>query len=145
MNEDHSKNSERLAFGMSAASALIMVACISGLPSASCTAMAETYALAISDFGAAAFAAFFGAVIAVIRPRFLLRSSLPLSYFFTAIAFLIFLLSALSSAQNIKLATRQCFFVTDTQFELHQHQRISLIWPLDLLAIYRSITFGNSN
>ena len=53
---------DRLAIGVAAAGGLVMAACISGLPSASCTALAETCAKAIGFFGVSAFVALLGLV-----------------------------------------------------------------------------------
>jgi hypothetical protein len=64
---------ERLAIGVAAAGGLVMAACISGLPSASCAALAETYARAISVFGVTAIIALLDLVPLIVAQQTLLR------------------------------------------------------------------------
>jgi len=61
---------ERIVIGLGAASGLITAACISGLPSVSCTSLAQTHTLSIICFGSTALGALLAlACIFFSRPR----------------------------------------------------------------------------
>lgn len=66
---------ERLAIGVAAAGGLVMAACISGLPSASCTALVETYSKAIGFFGFSALSALVGLATLIVAQQTHLRLS----------------------------------------------------------------------
>ena len=60
---------ERFFFSLAAAAAVVMAACISGMPSTSCAAMAQVYGDAIGKFGGVALAAVGAALYStVFRP-----------------------------------------------------------------------------
>jgi hypothetical protein len=69
---------ERVMLGITAASGLVVAGCLSGLLSAMCTAMVETYTKVISSFGAgglAAMIAFLGMTAARTPPSKAIRYS----------------------------------------------------------------------
>ena len=144
MSDPRIQRAEQLSIGMAAASALIVVACLSGLPSASCTAIAETYLLAITGFGTSAFSGIWAFMIIVRRPVHSYSDLLANRTFLIA-AFVIFLMSTMSGIHNLKIATQQCFFGESIQFQARQHERIALIDPFDFMTLGRLMLLGFSN
>src|SRR5690242_6565791 len=106
---------ERVAFGTSAASGLIVVACLSALPAATCTAIAQTYYFAILVFGQTALQ---GLIAAIISPSLLTHDG-RLSFFsicrgsfvmgVIAATVYWFVGGVAAGQENLSHATRQCF------------------------------------
>lgn len=135
------QGAERIAVGVAASGGLITAACISGLPSASCTAMAQTYERAIGDFGVVALISLFAVGVMVILPSIeeILKPPWPLQfiggtllgYGMTLLACLAFLGSALAANHNSIVAAYNCYIGTDDDLKARLHKRIQLSGPFD--------------
>lgn len=134
VEERHLLKAERLLVGMLAINGLIVVACVSGLPSSSCAAMAETYDRAVVYFGSAGVMAFLGlAGFLIHAPRW--RLNLWISYIAAAASFSVFMLSVNASQHNLILATKFCFSA-----DSHRSEHIELRAPrfLEWVPIFQS-------
>ena len=99
--------------------------CISGMPSATCSALAQTYSEAIITFGAVTLAALFSAVATMLLSRMVPRDKVSskdrsrlatwrmflfgVAYFFLGFSILIFLAGSSASSHNLENATIHCF------------------------------------
>src|ERR1700741_1637388 len=135
---------ERIGLSIAAASGLVMAACISALPAATCAAIAETYGRAISYFGGAAVFAMM-AVVAVWTERTAPAnpSVVVWGYFiaqrrFTSVVFLLgvmmFAGAIGSSILNLRKATKFCLM--GPQAASHAHTRIPLHNPINFWASF---------
>jgi hypothetical protein len=145
---------ERIAIGIAAASGLITAACISGLPSTSCTALVQTYTFSVVCFGSTALGALLSLLyIYICRPRIsfvknnskkimgaqlLIKCYRGALYCSVAITSYLFAASSFVSTQNLKDATSQCFDGSDVELAQRVHQKIKLEspfewrpWPVD--------------
>jgi len=149
---------ERFAIGIAAASGLLTAACISGMPTASCTALAETYARAILAFGGTGLLALLLATLAIVMPSWAswaeylserAESKQRGWQFFSAIVsfqsglrpaiiwggLLIitfgFVSSSFSASYNLRAATKHCYFGTDAELAARLHDRIEQATPFD--------------
>jgi hypothetical protein len=149
---------ERFAIGIAAASGLLTAACISGMPTASCTALAETYARAILAFGGAGLLALLLAALAIVMPSWAswdkylserAESNRSGSQIFAAInscqsgfrpaviwGLLLmttfgFVSGSLSASYNLRAATKHCYFGTDAELAARLHDRIELSTVFD--------------
>ena len=121
---------ERLLFGIAASGGLVMAASIGGLPSATCAALAETYARAINGFGGLAVLSLLA--VAAIKASF---SSSVLVGFIIVLA----LLTIASSNQNLHASILHCYIGSDAEIAARLHQRIELAGPFSferLLAAF---------
>jgi hypothetical protein len=139
---------ERLAIGVAAAGGLVMAACISGLPSASCTALAETYSKAIGIFGSSAFSALLGLAVLIVAQQTFLRLRLSTGYRFLGYGFLLgafyfFVAGAIASGGNLREATKQCFFGSDAELSARIHQQIKLAGPFDWAMFFNRVEWKN--
>jgi hypothetical protein len=119
----------RLSVGLAVVSGLVMAACISGLPSASCAAMVETYGRAVEGFGATAFSAVLGIAVRMwleIAPDSIKVYLKWAAYFLVTCSCAFLLLSTDASLNNIKLATLHCFVGSNGEVAERSHQRIAL-------------------
>lgn len=141
---------ERFVIGIAAASALIVAACISGLPSASCAALVETYGRAISFFGATAFGALLTLTYQLIARwrisiledmsqnfpssrsiRLLIYGYLVIGYVSLAMTIYLFVASSFAGFDNLFIATRHCSIGSDTEVASRAHQQIRLYGIFD--------------
>jgi MFS family permease len=130
--------SERIAIGIAAASGLLTAACISGLPSVQCTALAETYARAIGSFGSAALDALLASVALILfekfeRYRVLRWPFCALGFGLLSLATYLFIAGALAGALNLKAATKHCYFNSDPE---RAKQQIKLVGTDDWQIIF---------
>lgn len=144
---------ERFAYGIAAASALVMAACLSGMPSTTCAAMAETYQRAIGGFGGAALAAvgmaLYTTTIAPWIMRHIYHNEKPPAWrnpLVNAVLVLLvggyFMTYAFASVYNLNLATGHCYIGEDADIAARLHRRIELAGPFSSV-IYRHAFFGD--
>jgi len=149
---------ERTSTGIAVASGLLTAACISGMPTASCTALAETYGRAIVGFGTTALLGLFIVGIGIISPPALsyfrerkkqMRSRVgrinllfqPQTWLYAiaptlvVASTLLFAGSSLSASDNLKTAIEHCYFGTDAELAHRLHERIALTGPFDWLGL----------
>lgn len=126
---------ERIAIGIAAAAGLITAAAISGLPSTSCAALAETYARAITFFGLSASSALLAAGSFAVAPKIakgLSRARLhraiwrALGYFSLALAFYLFPAAVFCSQYNLRVSVQHCYIGSDVDVTSRLHQRLKL-------------------
>jgi hypothetical protein len=110
-----------------------MASCLSALPSASCAAIAETYARAIIAFGGAAF----GSGGYVLATKVSVGTKHPLEgvrrFLLNVLLFLsvcTFLAAILAGGRNLQQSTMHCFVGQPTEATLHE--RIPLAGILDV-------------
>jgi hypothetical protein len=141
---------ERIVIGVAAASGLITAACISGLPSTSCTALAQTYTSSVIYFGSTALGALFTlSLIFFSRPRILnvknngkkiWKPELLINFYRAtvfcslALASFLFVGSSFAGRDNLQDAARHCFQGTDIELAQRAHQQMQLESPLDWKA-----------
>ena len=137
---------DRLAIGTAASSGIILAGCISALPASSCTAIAETYVLAILGFG---LAGFMGGIAAILPKHvfeleggehFLTVIKHGLGDVFTLLAAYFFACAVASGSRNIQTATRSCYIGTQTELTERAHKRIKLVSPWYMFEILNSRT-----
>jgi len=134
---------ERVSVGIAAASGLLTAACISGMPTASCTALADTYGSAIVLFGLTALLALFTAACLIAMPLVVDRNinkrakrdagrnwAVRLCYAGISITLLgsvyFFYSTSISGAHNLLAAMQHCYFGTDAELAERLHKRIEL-------------------
>ena len=146
---------ERFAIGIAAASGLLTAACISGMPTASCTALAETYARAILAFGGTGLLALLLAMLAIVMPSWAKYLSERAEskqrgwkFFATIDSFQSglrpvvtwggllmitfgFVSGSFSASYNLRAATKHCYFGTDAELAARLHDRIEQATPFD--------------
>lgn len=111
---------EKTLIGIAASSGLVMAACLSGLPSTTCTALAEAYGRAIVSFGAAALLP----LALVVGGIFLPRSR----WGFAVAAGIFFLVNVFVAAQNLALSVKHCFIAgSEAELASRLHSRIELL------------------
>jgi Kef-type K+ transport system membrane component KefB len=126
-------SSSKLVIGVAAASAIILAACITGLPAATCTAMAEAYARAIAAFGSAALvAASMFAIASEYFPNPKARWEVAVNTGYAMIVFVYFFCCCCAGLYNIQAATTHCFIGSGAQLAIKWHQRIPLAAPWDV-------------
>jgi hypothetical protein len=117
---------EQFCWGTAAAAGLVAAACISALPSATCAALAGTYAIAIFDFGLAAICSIYFAI--AVRMR-LFETTFFRRYMyliFAAIPGAMFVLGFVEGFDNTKMAVPFCTVGSSSQLADRQHQKIPL-------------------
>lgn len=129
---------ERALIGISASSALISAACISGLPSAQCTSLAQTYYLAIKGFGATSLSS----ILILLAFNFFpaennsgYRIRLSFITFVVGLCF-VFVGALISGARNIQIAVNYCLAGPENEMTSRLHQPIELIDPIDFRTIW---------
>lgn len=142
--ESFLKFAERLGLGIAAAGGLVVTACISGLPSASCAAMAATYERAIGMFGLTALLALSANLIASLWSTTLLSASLSSIFplvgraaiaipvgipLVAAVTFLY--LGAVAGTHNLQISVKHCLVGTDAEIASRVHTPITLLGPFD--------------
>lgn len=123
---------DRVAFGIAGISAIIVAASISALPAASCTAIAETYGRAITDFGVAAVFALCSQVFVPTDAassksgRWFQHIWRVSDRLMLLVACLLLALAILTSTQNLKSSVRFCFVGTTSELAIRSHQHLPL-------------------
>jgi hypothetical protein len=120
---------DRVFLGIAAAGGVIVAACLSAVPSATCAAMAETYVQAINTFGGVA-ALSLG--IVVVLPLFAERTGKPGAYFAGGMMALIFLTCMGSGSQNLIHSVHYCLVENNSDLSSRQHKSIKIVGPSDI-------------
>jgi len=126
---------ERVFVGVAASSGLIVAACLAGLPSVSCTALAQTYVIAVLGFGSAAFGAVFALGVYTIRWRTTLPAKI-VPYFYLAGVIALFFGAVLSSNYNIRIAEHTCFEGTAAELSANLHRKVPTLSPLEAWRVF---------
>jgi hypothetical protein len=132
---------ERTLLGLAASSALIVAACLSGLPSTSCAALAQTCGMAIDWFGVVAVVSLImaGLLPALGRVRALFgvdwrsHSQLVVDWPVAILVVFSFLVCAGTSMSNLRISTKHCLIGTETEIPSRLHEQIPLysIWRME--------------
>jgi hypothetical protein len=142
---------ERILIGLAASNAVVLVACISGLPATDCTAMGQTYSAAISDFGRGALVAFVGLCTIGLLSRnpggsptslFTFRFA---TVFFVLVAIIYFLGSAFAGEDNLNDAMKRCVLATSDNVSDHKHEPIAIRQPLGLDTWWNLVSRKNQH
>jgi hypothetical protein len=131
---------ERFVLALAAASGLITAAAISGLPSAQCAALADTYGVAILSFGVIAICCLLAAAaLTMVESEHVIwkipkRSARMVSRVWIVFGTLIFLyslyhfiFSAQTGQQNLRRAIQHCLVGTEAELAARRNQRIEML------------------
>jgi hypothetical protein len=113
---------ERTLIGIAASSVLVAAACISGLPSTSCVALAETYGRTINYFGITALIRISGIFYLSFTN---LRSRIS-EWFIILVTSLFFINSAFIGIDNLKISIKHCMVGTESEISSKRQERIPL-------------------
>jgi hypothetical protein len=130
---------ERTLLGLAASSALIVAACLSGLTSTSCAALAQTYGMAIDWFGSVAVLSLIMAgllpVLGRVRALFGVnwRHQLVIDWPVAILLLFFFMDSGGESVANLKISTKHCLIGTEAEIASRLHEQIPLysIWRME--------------
>ena len=118
---------------MAAASGIVLNACLSGLPSTQCTALAQTYDYTIHGFGAVALFSLIFLFLTQLGP--VSRRPYPIIWTLTILVMVFFLAAASSTGQNLRTAVEHCYIGTDAELSARPHERVNLLGPFDPCAL----------
>jgi len=124
----------KLSIGMVVACGLIVAGSLTAFPSASCTAIAETYARAINDFGGAAFLTVPFVVVGNEQRRqggLFDRIVLGVA---TLIGVLAFIGAIGAGLHNLRASFDHCYIGSSAQIDERRHTRITLVDPFDVFT-----------
>ena len=116
---------DRALLGVAASCAIIIAAWLSGLPSATCAAIAETYNEAINEFGVVALVSVLSLYLVKIRYFNSIRNAL------LGIMYIGFVTSALGPGGNLKRSVIYCLSGTEAEISEKIHKRIPLFAPFN--------------
>lgn len=119
---------QKVFAGIAVTCGIVVAACISGIPAITCTALAQTYGQAVSDFGLLAlisvtlFSLFFEPPTTKIRQRL---------YYIAAAIFSLyvgwqFVGAILAGRQNLNLSLAQCYLGTKEPTDAKSHVPIPI-------------------
>lgn len=127
---------DRIQLCLATASGLIVVGCLGGLPTATCTALAMTYSNAIHDFGGSALACLLSLLfgkftIGKNAKRLVIAQSHDQKFALILVIAMatVFFWSASSASQNLKTAMNHCYIGSEAEIQAHIHDVIPLGGP----------------
>jgi len=138
---------QRILIGLAASSMLITAAGLSGLPSTSCTALAETYGRAITNFGFDALASM-SVLVFILFMQEAWRHRTPKSdiprFFQIAIVLIsslviaIFMADSITGTENLNISVHHCLIGTDSKLTERLHKRVNLHSSYDLNFLFKT-------
>jgi hypothetical protein len=131
---------ERAFAGIAAVAGVITLACISGLPSATCAAMAQTYSIAATDLGTVSLLAL-GGVLFLWPAKARYKETTSQGRKGLAITFGVFFVfvgvaageSVRAARNDLRLATAYCYAGSGTDQSAHARKQIELSDPFSLI------------
>jgi hypothetical protein len=118
---------------LAAGGGAITLALVTALPSAGCAALAQTYGIAISHFGAAAFSGIAASIFSLEdSPAEIRRFHQYVQRIFIAFGGFAFWVGVNAAAYNLHIAVNHCLVGTDEQVAAGLHKQIDLwspFWP----------------
>ena len=117
--EDGMLDVEHILLGVALACGVVVVACLSGLPSTTCAALAETYAQAAMEFGAVAVISL-SSILLIVALEYSKWVMAPLSI-------LLFLAVCTCHTNNLRISVIHCYTGKDAEIAAKLHEGVELL------------------